>query len=510
MENTHVGPFLIIKRLGANRRHKVYHARQVEQNKDVALKFISIPPTVERQKALIKIQREMNILQKLNHPNLVKVFGAGVHEDRIFLASEIVQGESLAALLSRRGKLAPDLAVDYARQIALLLEYLHDEEILHSKLTPDKILIDESGVIRVTDLRLNRSKRRRWDAGRQKDHDTAAYMAPEQFTEEGATSKSDIYALGVVLFEMLTGSLPIEPDTMGRLFHKKKNTKCPSVSSRVMECPIWLDRLVAQMTDPDPKVRPHSARAVIYSLEEIKKLDRSHAAAVNQVAGGFNPLTLGADKSEAKRLLGQKETREDKPPFYQSIPFLVGSILLIAVIMVYAIWPASNQKLMNRAEALLKSSEVEDWRQARRNLRKIMEQGGDTELGQKAEHLFYESRRRSLIDRADSGPMVFDTREVREFLEAYRVESAGDKQQAALLYQKLVQSVDPQGEFRHIFWEAESRLKKLSENGSVAKDGGDASEANDKPNSDPSDQQANSDAKNEATANPISGDADQK
>ncbi|MDG1873287.1 MAG: hypothetical protein P8J27_05220, partial [Mariniblastus sp.] len=83
MENTHVGPFLILKKLG-NRRQKVYHARQTEQDRDVALKFIKVPPTVEWSKALDKIQREVVELQKLQHENLVKVYGAGVHEDRVF------------------------------------------------------------------------------------------------------------------------------------------------------------------------------------------------------------------------------------------------------------------------------------------------------------------------------------------------------------------------------------------------------------------------------------------
>ena len=113
MENTYVGPFLIVKKLGTNRRQKVYHARQTEQKKDVALKFIKVPPTVQWSKALDKIQREVNELQKLRHPNLVKVFGAGVDEDRIFFATELVEGESLSAILARRGKLTPDLVVEY-------------------------------------------------------------------------------------------------------------------------------------------------------------------------------------------------------------------------------------------------------------------------------------------------------------------------------------------------------------------------------------------------------------
>ena len=183
MENTQVGPFLIVKKLGNNRRQRVYHARQTEQNRDVALKFIAIPPEVEWTKALNKIELEVKELQKLDHPNLVKVYGAGVHEERVFFATELVDGESLSAILSRRGKLTPDLVVEYGRQIADVLRYLHHRELIHSKLTPEKILITNDHKVKVADLRLNRSRRRRWDSRRHRELDIAAYMAPEQFTE---------------------------------------------------------------------------------------------------------------------------------------------------------------------------------------------------------------------------------------------------------------------------------------------------------------------------------------
>ncbi len=224
MENTKVGPFLIIKKLGTNRRQRVYHARQTEQQRDVALKFIAIPPDVEWAKALVKIDLEVKELQKLDHPNLVKVYGAGVHEERIFFGSELIDGESLSSILSRRGKITPDLVVEYGRQIADLLRYLHHHELIHSKLTPDKLLITSDHKVMIADLRLNRSRRRRWDSRRHRELDIAAYMAPEQFTE-GATAKSDFYSLGVILFEMLTGKLPYEPDTMGRMTKMKMHLK---------------------------------------------------------------------------------------------------------------------------------------------------------------------------------------------------------------------------------------------------------------------------------------------
>ena len=97
MENTRVGPFLIIKRLGNNRRQRVYQARQIKQEKDVALKFISVPPSVDWNKAVDKINLEVRVLQKLRHPNLVRIYGAGVADNNIFLAHELVAGESLTS-----------------------------------------------------------------------------------------------------------------------------------------------------------------------------------------------------------------------------------------------------------------------------------------------------------------------------------------------------------------------------------------------------------------------------
>ena len=249
MENTRVGPFLIIKRLGNNRRQRVFQARQIEQEKEVALKFISVPPSVDWNKAVDKINLEVGVLQKLRHPNLVRLYGAGVADNNIFLAHELVAGESLTSILSRRGKLAPDLVVDIGRQIAELLQFLHQQDAMHAKLTTDKIIIDKNHHVKVADLRLNRSRRKRWDDGKKRELDIAAYMAPEQFGE-GATHKSDIYSLGVILYEMLTGRLPYEPDTMGRMNRRKMEQAVPSVAAYTMNCPIWLDRITCQMLAP--------------------------------------------------------------------------------------------------------------------------------------------------------------------------------------------------------------------------------------------------------------------
>lgn len=476
MENTYVGPFLIVKKLGSNRRQKVYHARQTEQDRDVALKFISVPPTVEWSKALDKIQREVNELQKLKHENLVRVYGAGVYEDRIFFATELVEGEALSSILSRRGRLTPDLVVEYGRQIAEVLRFLHSQDLVHSKLTPEKILVTSDHQIKISDLRLNRSKRRRWDAKR-RSLDIAAYMAPEQFSE-GATQKSDFYSLGVILFEMLTGKLPYEPDTMRRMTKKKMNAPVPSAATHVMNCPIWLDKVITQMLSPNPRKRPHSARAIVFGFEEIKNIDATKKAAVSQITGGFNPLTAGEDKTEARRLLGHKKKRRKKKssvPFWQRIPFQVAALLGIVALAAFGMYKLipNNEAILEKAQVMVESDDPALWGDARVELRKVMDANSPLmseeenneayQAFRKAEDLYYVSKRKTLVLDAERGKVHrLQTENVQLFGKAFRLQQDGKDEDACDLYSELVASVDPNGKERHIFVECKARLKQLS------------------------------------------------
>lgn len=461
MENTRVGPFLILKRLGSNRRQKVYHARQVQQDIDVALKFVAVPPEVDRDVALEKLKIESNFLKRLSHPNLVQFLGCGVEDDQIFFCYELIDGESLSTLLSRRGRMAPDQVVEFGQRVAEVLDYLHSNEVIHSKLTADKILVDKAGEIHVTDLRLNRSRKRRWDAARKRVLDLAAYMAPEQFIS-GATEKSDIYALGVILYEMLTGQLPYEPDTMGRMTRKKLAQEAPSASAIVMNCPIWLDKLLRNMLAPDPQRRPHTAKAVALAFDEIRKMDVTRKAAVSQVTGNFNPLTAGADKTEANKLLGIKKKKKDKGPFYQQAWFLAACLVLIACIFGFALTPTSSEKIHARASQYLQSDSPADWRQAREEIKTVIERGERDELFDEAETLYYEAMRKTLVLQAEKGQILtIQSPQTRRFGEAVVFEQEQQIEEAIDIYESIVEEVSVSGKERHLHFESESRLKSI-------------------------------------------------
>ena len=466
MEKTQVGPFKILSKLGTNRRQQVYRALQIEQQKEVALKFISIPPNVLRATALEKIDREVKFLQKLRHPNLCRLYGAGVEEDKIFFASELVQGESLAAVLARRGRLAVDLAVDHASQICDLLQYIHQHELLHSKLTPDKILIGNDGKVKVSDLRINRSRKKRWDAvASRRELDVAAYMAPEQLNE-GATEKSDLYSLGVITYEMLTGKLPYTPDTMGRMNNRKIKEPVPSAAKVIMNCPMWLDQIVSQMLQPDPRSRPHTSKAVGLAFDEIKKIDRNKKAAIDQVSGGFNPLTVGQDKSEAQRLLGEKRSKQKQTPemaFYQRIPFLVISLIFTICLFTYALWPASPQKLYDKAVKLVDSDEPSDWASGRVLLKKVANYD-NVELKRQAEHQILRARRKALINQAKVGKKTaLQSKHVQDFIDAYHLEITESKLEESLVAYKSILDELIVGDLEdgHIWIEVKSRIDRL-------------------------------------------------
>ncbi|QEG22463.1 Serine/threonine-protein kinase PrkC [Mariniblastus fucicola] len=468
VENTQVGPFRILKRLGTSRRQQVFHARQEAQDRDVVLKFINLPPTIEWTKALDKIERETVELRKLRHENLVRVYGVGVHEEdsKIFFATELIEGEPLSAILARRGKLAPDLVVEYGHQIAEALKYIHNREIIHSKLTPDKIIITPDHKVKISDLRLNRAKKRRWDATRKRDLEIAAYMAPEQF-DEGATQKSDFYSLGVILYELLTGKLPYEPDTMGRMAKVKKEATAPSVAEEVMNCPIWLDRIVTQMVQPDPRQRPHSARAITFAFEEIKKIDATQKSAASQVAGNFNPLTAGVDKTAARRALGKKPTREkyDGTPFYQKTPFMIAALVgLLAVIVFFAI-PKSHAKRLKQAESQVASLDPDDWRKAAVELNFLME-SSDEAIAERATDLYFESKEKSLEMNARSGVAPgarnFYTGNIKSYIDAVQKFLGGEHAAAKFEFERLVREVDPEGDERHVYGAATKQLQQLS------------------------------------------------
>ncbi len=462
MEKSHVGPFELLKKLG-RRQNKVYLARQTEQDREVVIKFIALPKKVGREVALEKLQAEFAHLRTLRHPNLVRIHGAGVDGEQLFLASEFVAGESVAALIGRRGRLALDQVVEIGIQVAKCLHYLHEQNLLHCKLTPEKILLDEAGHVKVTDLRLNRSKKKGGSQAVQRDLELIAYLAPEHLEGE-PSNKADLYSLGVILYEMLTGALPYPPDTVSRTIRLKKESPVPSVTALVMHCPIWIDNLIKQLLQPNPKMRPHSAMAVMKALEEVQAIESQQQAAVDQIAGNFNPLNAQADREEARRLL-KRPQKAEKPSAETGLRrwwLPLSALGIIALVVIWGLLPSSPQKILSQAHVALASDVVEDWSEARSRLAPLLESRNQDVVFQ-AKNLITDLRRKTLRHQAQLGEKnSLQSPLAQEFIDACQMQKQKDFTAAQAIFSRIVRETPEESDDLYVKLEAQERETKIS------------------------------------------------
>ena len=451
--NPTIGPYRLLEKLGANRRHNVFRAVHQETEQVVALKVVNITSRVDFETAQKKIKLEIKILQRFDHANLVKVLDGGIVDTKMYIAMELIEGETLAAILSRRGKLAWDQAIDYARQIAEGLDYLHKQEMVHLKLNPEKILIMPDGQVKIGDLRLNRAKKRRWDETKRRVLDIAAYMAPEQMTVEGGTAKSDIYGLGVLLFEMITGKLPFEPDTLPRMLKAKRESQAPHITNIVVDCPVFIDGLVAQMLEGLPASRPHSAYAIVVTLREIQRLHAEGRSIAEEMTRGFNPLTAGRDKSEAMTILGQQKKSAPFELERYTTAMIAASLVVVVTVMSLLMWwvlqPPSEAKLYRQAKAAM-DREVTDRSliQARRALVPLLKRYPEGEHAEEAAEML-ESVRAQLAERRMRRRYRLSRNPANEteelIVQAWQLEEVGDRQNALKFYQEAF-NIEPEDE----------------------------------------------------------------
>lgn len=386
-----IGPYRLGQRLGRQNRHQVFSAVHEETGNEVAIKLVKITSKVDRDFAVKRIELELRILKRLDHPNLVRIYDADIEGDLLYFVMEKVDAEPLSAILGRRNKLAWDLVLDYSLQIARALEYLHEQDLLHLKLTPDKVLVSPEGKVWLSDMRVNRARKRRWDDSGNRVLDTAAYLAPEQLAGEDVSTKCDMYSLGVMMFEAITGKIPFAPETMGRLIQRKKHLSPPSVAAVELDVPVWIDRLIAQLVHGDAARRPHTMHAVVLSIEEAQKMDASKMGVAQRAARGFNPVTIGKDSEEARRLLGMRKKPEGKPRDYSVVLLSVALmvvVLLLGIGMGWALTPAKPEKLMAKARELVAAGDMQSLLLAQRDcLNPVLERDPEGPFADEAREL---------------------------------------------------------------------------------------------------------------------------
>jgi serine/threonine-protein kinase len=255
--------YRIVGLLGKGGMGEVYRADDLKLGQAVALKFL--PHGLEQEPGrLDRFLNEVRTARQVSHSNVCRVYDVGEVDGHHFLSMEYVDGEDLASLLRRIGRLPRDKAIELSRQLAAGLATAHDAGVLHRDLKPANIMIDGRGRARITDFGLAGLAGE--IHGEEVRSGTPAYMAPEQLDGREVTVRSDIYSLGLVLYELFTGKPPFRAGTSSERRRMQARTTPASPSSFVEGFDPAVERLLLRCLDPDPGRRPRSALAVAAAL----------------------------------------------------------------------------------------------------------------------------------------------------------------------------------------------------------------------------------------------------
>ncbi len=257
------GRYRIVGLLGKGGMGEVYRATDLTLGQSVALKFLPASATEDRF-LLERFHGEVRIARQISHPNVCRVYDIGEAEGMPYISMEYVDGEDLASLLPRIGRLPGDRALATARKICAGLAAAHAKGVIHRDLKPQNIMMDKRGEIVIMDFGLAAIADQL--SGAEARNGTPAYMSPEQLKGTEVTARSDIYALGLVLYEIFTGRRPFEAKTVRELIAVQESGQLTTMSSIAADVDPAVERAIRRCLEADPAKRPENPLAVSAAL----------------------------------------------------------------------------------------------------------------------------------------------------------------------------------------------------------------------------------------------------
>jgi eukaryotic-like serine/threonine-protein kinase len=307
--------YVIQRKLGSGGMAIVYLAEDQELGRRVALKLLDDRHASDEQ-FVERFRREAQSAAGLNHPNIVSIFDRGFAEGTYYIAMEFLDGRTLKELLVRNGPTPIPIAIDYSRQILGALSFAHRNGIVHRDIKPHNIVVGGDGRLKVTDFGIARSGASQMtEAG--SIVGTAQYLSPEQARGAPVDPRSDLYSLGIVLYEMLTGKVPFTGDTPVEIAMKHLSQVPEPPSVLRPEVPHDLDAIVMRALAKDPDQRYGSAEEMDADLARVARgvaVARETEDAMTQVLSGAGAATAATMVQRPRSVV----TPPPAPPVYRS------------------------------------------------------------------------------------------------------------------------------------------------------------------------------------------------
>ncbi|TDI46078.1 MAG: tetratricopeptide repeat protein [Acidobacteria bacterium] len=265
--------YQILEKVGEGGMGRVYKALDLELDRPVALKTIR-PEKGKSREVLERFKQELILARKITHKNVIRIYDLGESDGMKFFTMELIEGENLRETLQKRKKIPVKECLSLMTQILSGLGEAHRQGVVHRDLKPQNIMVDQEDVVRIMDFGIARTADSATMTGTGEMMGTPDYISPEQVKGDTADAKSDLYACGVILFELLTGETPFKGDTPIAKIVARLQVKPPSPRDKNSEIPGYLERIVLKCLEVDPELRYQNAEEVLQDLER-EQVDRS-------------------------------------------------------------------------------------------------------------------------------------------------------------------------------------------------------------------------------------------
>ncbi len=284
----------------------VYLAHDLILDRDVAVKILR-GDLADDEKFVRRFQREAIAASSLSHPNIVEMYDVGEDDGKYYIVMEYVEGKTLKSLIKKRGGLTLPEVIDIMTQLTSAIACAHDSNIIHRDIKPQNVLIKEDGIVKITDfgiaMALNSNELTQTNSVMGSVH----YLPPEQANGKGATLKSDIYSLGIVMFELLTGQLPFKGDNAVEIAIKQMKNQIPSVCNINSLIPQSVENIILKACAKNPKNRYNNVVEMYNDIETCLDEERMNE---KRYVYQYSETEDIEDTKEVKNIKEIKETKE--------------------------------------------------------------------------------------------------------------------------------------------------------------------------------------------------------
>lgn len=324
----------IIRVIGEGGMANVYLAMDTILNRKVAVKVLR-GDLANDEKFVRRFQREALSASSLNHPNIVEMYDVGEDDGNFYIVMEYVEGKNLKQLIKRRTKLSLPEVIDIMKQLTDGIAHAHDSFIIHRDIKPQNMLILDNGLVKITDfgiaVALNSTQLTQTNSVMGSVH----YLPPEQAAGKGATFKSDIYSLGILMYELVTGKLPFKGENAVEIALKQMKEPIPSVRDEDESIPQSVENIILKACAKNPKNRYENAREMYYDLCKCLDEENANVEKLKYAYPEFDETSkaLKEHKKESEEEDVEIKKVDDENKTMNKVAWIIGSIVAFLVVV---------------------------------------------------------------------------------------------------------------------------------------------------------------------------------